>query len=161
VNSLKEIKSVWNAEKEVLKLEKSLRSICAVLQDAESNQSTSAVLQEWLDNLKDAVYDIDDVLDYVATESLEKEVYKGRFTGARHLFVSPFKLSHKIKEVHEKLDEIATNKAQFGLTEHPIDTQAVRTSDRDTHSHIMRVTLLEEMMTKRRLLQRFLKLQNP
>lgn len=139
--AINEFKSAWvqvsmECQERSGKIGKVTKIHMCCLRDAESKQSTSYALLEWLDNLRDVAYDIDDVLDDMATEVLEQEVHKGCFARGKHLISYPFTLSHKVKEVREKLDGIAANRAQFGLTEKPVDTQVSRSINRETHSFI-------------------------
>ncbi|KAK3415406.1 hypothetical protein EUGRSUZ_H01029 [Eucalyptus grandis] len=55
------------------KLEAALLSANAVLDDAEEKQMTNDSVRKWLDELKDAVYDADDLFDEIATEDLKCE----------------------------------------------------------------------------------------
>jgi hypothetical protein len=52
------------------KLKMSLLSVNALLDDAEEKQLTKPVVKAWLNELKDAVYDAEDVLDEIATEAM-------------------------------------------------------------------------------------------
>ncbi|WRX12595.1 NB-ARC - like 10, partial [Theobroma cacao] len=52
------------------KLKPALMSVKAVLDDAENKQITNQNVRSWIDELKDAVYDAEDLLDEIATEAL-------------------------------------------------------------------------------------------
>ncbi|KAG6671292.1 hypothetical protein I3843_Q002100 [Carya illinoinensis] len=55
------------------KLKDVLLSVGAVLEDAEDKQVKNSNVKRWLDDLKNAVYDADDVLDKIATKALQSK----------------------------------------------------------------------------------------
>ncbi|KAL5206850.1 hypothetical protein ABZP36_035059 [Zizania latifolia] len=133
--AIDDIKLACNVRSELEKLKNSLRAICAVLKDAERKQSASSSLKDWLENLRDVVYDIDDVLDDVGTRALQQKVGKGEIrTYFAQLFIFPFELGRKIRKVRERLNEIAVLRKNFSLIEEPIETPSDRIVKRESYS---------------------------
>ncbi|KAK4562792.1 hypothetical protein RGQ29_005333 [Quercus rubra] len=76
--ALQEFGVAWGLSTELEKLESTLSTIQAVLQDAEEKQWKSEAIRNWLRKLKDGAYDADDVLDEFATEALRRKVERER-----------------------------------------------------------------------------------
>ncbi|XP_072066304.1 putative disease resistance protein At3g14460 isoform X2 [Arachis hypogaea] len=60
-------------QKLLQKLENILNVVEAVLNDAEKKQITDPAVKRWLENLQDAVYDADDLLDELATKAAKQK----------------------------------------------------------------------------------------
>ncbi|KAK8714258.1 hypothetical protein V6N13_149451 [Hibiscus sabdariffa] len=56
------------------KLEPTLMSVKALLDDAETKQITNSNVRSWIDKLRDAVYDAEDLLDEIATEAFRRKL---------------------------------------------------------------------------------------
>ncbi|TYJ36604.1 hypothetical protein E1A91_A05G318000v1 [Gossypium mustelinum] len=56
------------------KLKPTLMSVKAVLDNAENKQITNPNVKSWTDELKDAVYDAEDLLDEISTEALRNKI---------------------------------------------------------------------------------------
>jgi len=105
------------------KLKISLLSVNALLEDAEEKQLTKPAVKAWLDELKDAVYDAEHVLDEIATEALQRKLDVEFQTTARKVrnsittFLSHFvkEIEPKIKELLDKLEYLASQKDVLGL----------------------------------------------
>ncbi|XP_030971366.1 putative disease resistance protein RGA4 [Quercus lobata] len=69
-----ELKEFMSFDKEVRKLESTLRAIQAVLEDAEKKQVSDKAVELWLDKLKEAAYDVDNVLDELDTAIIKAKI---------------------------------------------------------------------------------------
>ncbi|XP_034691091.1 putative disease resistance RPP13-like protein 1 [Vitis riparia] len=105
-----------------------------VLDEAEEKQTTKPSVKNWLDDLRDLAYDMEDVLDELATELLRRRLMaegadqvattsKVRsliptcFTGFNPVGEVRFniKMGTKIQEITRRLDDISCRKAKLGF----------------------------------------------
>ncbi|WRX11960.1 NB-ARC - like 10 [Theobroma cacao] len=107
------------------KLKPALMSVKAVLDDAENKQITNPNVRSWIDELKDAVYDAEDLLDEIATEALRSRLESEDQTSiakqVRSLFSSlnPFNsgMGSKLEEILDTLERLVNQKDILGLKE--------------------------------------------
>uniref|UniRef100_A0A6N2LPA2 Uncharacterized protein n=1 Tax=Salix viminalis TaxID=40686 RepID=A0A6N2LPA2_SALVM len=119
---LQELGLARGLETELENLKHTFRTIQAVLQDAEVKQWKDEAIKVWLGHLKDAAYDVDDLLDEFAIEAQWQQQRRGLKNWVRSFFsishnplVFPSRMAHKLKNMREKLDAIANEKNTFGL----------------------------------------------
>ena len=134
-----EVSLVKDVEKEVANLMTNLEDIQVLLKDAEEKQLIDPSVRRWLDKLKNASHDMDDVLDEWSTAILEHKVNKEEeedddenaffsikkvcfpmlsscfcFTAVDRLILRR-DIALKIKELNEDLDRIAKEKDRYNL----------------------------------------------
>ncbi|KAL9460713.1 hypothetical protein AB3S75_003839 [Citrus x aurantiifolia] len=131
-----EVRPVVGVHKEVKKLESNFRAIQAVLADAEQRQVREETVRIWLDQLKDASYDVEDVLDEWITARLQLQIegvlddHESALTLVSQKVCSFLPaacfcfnvraglhrgIAIKIKELNERLDDIARQRDMFGF----------------------------------------------
>ncbi|XP_031263375.1 putative disease resistance protein RGA3 [Pistacia vera] len=130
---IQEVRLVVGVDEEVKKLRSNLEDIEAVLVDAEERQVKEKTVTLWLDRLKHASYDIEDVLDEWNYAMLKQQIEGVEYAAVpkkKVCFFFPsscfsFKqvslrqvvlrhdIAMKIKEVNENLDVIAKQKDRY------------------------------------------------
>ncbi|XP_020991699.1 putative disease resistance RPP13-like protein 1 isoform X1 [Arachis duranensis] len=96
-------------QKLLQRLENILNVVEAVLNDAEKKQITDPAVKRWLENLQDAVYDADDLLDEVATKAATQKDPPGNFL-SRFLNFQDREMVTRIEEIIARLEDIAKHK---------------------------------------------------
>ncbi|XP_031269043.1 putative disease resistance protein RGA4 [Pistacia vera] len=121
-----EVSLLWNLESDLKSLEGTLSTIKAVLSDAEKKQAQNDQLREWLGKLKDVFLDAEDVLEEFELQASGREVERQKRSTLRKVCQcfsssnpvgSRYEISHKIKEIRERLDQIASDRSRFSLIE--------------------------------------------
>ena len=67
------------------KLKMKFLAVRGVLNDAEAKQITDSDVRDWVDELKDVVYDAEDLLDDIATEALRCKIESDSHTQVRNI----------------------------------------------------------------------------
>ncbi|KAL4601014.1 hypothetical protein ACB092_11G241400 [Castanea dentata] len=138
-----EIVLLWNLKDDIEKLNDTVLTISAVIQDAEEKQQHNNQVRVWLKRLNDALYEADDLLDDISTEALRREVMtRNKKAKEVRIFFSKsnqlafgLKMGHKVKAMNKRLDAIKNIKG-FHLDERPVETQVGGYRVRETHSFV-------------------------
>ncbi|KAK2639984.1 hypothetical protein Ddye_027779 [Dipteronia dyeriana] len=100
--------------------------IQAVLSDAEEKQIMNMAVKLWLDDVRDLVYDAEDILDECATKSLKRDLKEKEPASIVSTYlrnVSPSKIVFnnrtmaKINGITERLDDLCKKRSELGLME--------------------------------------------
>ncbi|XP_028221777.1 putative disease resistance RPP13-like protein 1 isoform X1 [Glycine soja] len=100
-----------------------LLTLNAVLNDAEEKQITNSAVKAWLNELKDAVLDAEDLLDEINTDSLRCKVegeFKTFTSQVRSLLSSPFNqfyrsMNSKLEAISRRLENFLKQIDSLGL----------------------------------------------
>ncbi|XP_074287807.1 putative disease resistance protein RGA1 [Silene latifolia] len=127
--------SISNCKSELDDLHNTVETVRAVLMDADAKQdSLNFQEKNYIQELKDAVYDADDVLDEFLTLAKQKQLRRNKVKS----FFSRFKLlthrlSSKVKMVNDKLNTIATKRDKFSFK---VDYKPMKFTKEETSSFL-------------------------
>jgi len=109
-----EFSNISGIKSKAEKLSTTLDLIKAVLEDAEKKQVTNRSIKVWLQQLKDVVYVLDDILD-------ECSIKSGQLRGSTSFkpknIMFRREIGNRLNEITRKLDDIADSKNKFILRE--------------------------------------------
>ncbi|CAI9277616.1 unnamed protein product [Lactuca saligna] len=125
-DSLKKLTRLKGIDSEIKKLKRSLNQIKFLLNDASRKEITDESVKEWLNGLQHLAYDIDDLLDYLETEAMHRELTKERGASinvVRNLiptcctnFSVSTSMHSKLDDITTKLQELFEEKENLGLS---------------------------------------------
>ncbi|KAH0646754.1 hypothetical protein KY290_035361 [Solanum tuberosum] len=120
-----ELGLLFGFKAEFEKIKSTFTTIQAVLEDAQEKQLKDKQLENWLQKLNVAAYEVDDILVECKTKAARLNQTK---YGCYHPKVITFrhKVGKRMKEMMEKLDAIAAERSKFHLEKRTIEREAAR-----------------------------------
>ncbi|KAL3330764.1 hypothetical protein AABB24_034537 [Solanum stoloniferum] len=120
-----ELVLLFGFQNEFQRLSSIFSTIQAVLEDAQEKQLNDKPLENWLQKLNAATYEVDDILDEYKTKATR---FKQSAYGRYHPNVIPFchKVGKRMNQVMKKLNAIAEERKNFHLHEKIVERQVVR-----------------------------------
>uniref|UniRef100_A0A803PNP1 Uncharacterized protein n=1 Tax=Cannabis sativa TaxID=3483 RepID=A0A803PNP1_CANSA len=170
---IKGVNELRNVERRVDNLTRKLRSIRAVLQDAENGRWTSnrESVKDWLEMLEDDSHEMTNVLDRWNTLILRSQIKKDfnqrrKFSGnllgviasrfrvqIRQRVISHHAILHQIEEIEEKVNVAVGQISSLGLVEKLVTNDQVLSRALETTSFVDEIEIHGRDLDKKALLQ--------
>lgn len=127
------VTQMWGIERDRVKLEDRLAYVSSMLVDAEVKAERNSAVERWMNKLKAAAYKADNVLDDFQYEALRREAQGPQSMTTKVLsnftYHNPLwfrlKMSRKLKNVLDKIDELVEEMNKFGLVAHAVAPQTI------------------------------------
>ncbi|XP_076909473.1 putative disease resistance RPP13-like protein 1 [Bidens hawaiensis] len=140
-------------------LERTLTHIQSLLNDASQKETSDEAVKQWLNGLQHLAYDIDDLLDELATEAMHREYVQrsGAITSkVRRLVPTSFinlslsqRVHHKLDDITSKLRDLENEKVNLGLVvKDEMPKRIYQTSLVDTSGIVGRKKEKKELLVK-------------
>ncbi|KAF5775927.1 putative P-loop containing nucleoside triphosphate hydrolase, leucine-rich repeat domain superfamily [Helianthus annuus] len=152
-----------NIHSELKQLGSTLSQIQALLNDASHKEITDESVRLWLNSLQHLAYDIDDVLDEVATEAMHRELTQeseASTSMVRKLIptcCTNFSLSHrltpKLDSITTQLQQLYKAKAGLGLI---VKGEKPKNNDRGNETSLLESDVIGREKEKEKLLNKLL-----
>ncbi|PWA51215.1 NBS-LRR resistance-like protein [Artemisia annua] len=120
--AFKQVVRAQGIQSELKKLKRTLFQIQALLNDASQKEITEEAVQQWLNDLRHLAYDIDDILDDLATDAMHSEFTKKTGSKVRKFiptcctnFLLSTRMNSKLDNITKKLQDLEKEKASLGL----------------------------------------------
>ncbi|TYJ12496.1 hypothetical protein E1A91_A11G355200v1, partial [Gossypium mustelinum] len=160
----------WNLKHDIDDLTRTVRTIKAVLLDAEEKSVTDNLIKVWLEELKDVLYDADDLLDDFSAESLRKDLMGGNkltkevrlFFSSSNQFAYGLRMGGQIKAIKARLTLIGSEANNFGflVRDRPIETSFMTKKRPQTHSFVPKDKIIGRDDDKASLLKLMLEFES-
>ncbi|KAG4123593.1 hypothetical protein ERO13_D11G335400v2 [Gossypium hirsutum] len=160
----------WNLKHDIHDLRRTVCQIKAVLLDAEEKSVTDNLVKVWLEELKDVLYEADDLLDDFSTEALRKDVSGGNkltkevrlFFLTSNQFAYGLKMGRKMKAIKARLASIEREANTFGFIprDRPAETSFMTKRRQQTHSFELEDDIIGRDDDKAALLKLVLEFQS-
>ncbi|XP_073106970.1 putative disease resistance protein RGA3 [Elaeis guineensis] len=131
-SATQEAAKILGVPDEIKKLHRRLKRIQVVLADAENRRFENPVINLWLNELRDLMYDADDIIDECRIEGeklLNSNSFSSRCVRSVRCCYPPIACMHKvrfhckigkrIRDLNRRLDELAKDKPDLNLTPAP------------------------------------------
>ncbi|XP_057997924.1 putative disease resistance RPP13-like protein 1 [Hevea brasiliensis] len=124
---------------ELKKLKITLNSVNGLLTDAEEKQITKPDVKIWLDHLREAIYEADDLLDEIEYKALKSKLKATSWMEKATGFISKYKIRQRLEAILNTLQLLLDQKDTLGLAEKlslPPKTPTTSLRDDDDDSEI-------------------------